>query len=285
MILDQNYINLKSQVIKAERRVLKELGFCVHVKHPHKLIVMYLKYLDFNDHQEMMQIAWNFMNDSFRTDVFVRYQPESIACACIYFTARKLNICMPNNPPWFEVFKVSEDDLIDVCYRIMALYRREKPSVEKLESAVDELKKKYQDQRKKDRRNSNTSPSVTVIDRNNGSHNAWGGFISRTLPANDSTTSTTIITGSKLKSENKLNSTTDNNRITSKGYDDTKSRSNSRAKSLSKSRSRSSSRPGHSRSRSPNTNKYNKKNSSNKKRTHSISSSNGSDNEKRSKKR
>ena len=37
LILDQNYINLKNQVIKAERRVLKELGFCVHVKHPHKV--------------------------------------------------------------------------------------------------------------------------------------------------------------------------------------------------------------------------------------------------------
>jgi len=37
MVLDQHYISLKNQVIKAERRVLKELGFCVHVKHPHKL--------------------------------------------------------------------------------------------------------------------------------------------------------------------------------------------------------------------------------------------------------
>ena len=37
LVLDQNYINLKNQVIKGERRVLKELGFCVHVKHPHKV--------------------------------------------------------------------------------------------------------------------------------------------------------------------------------------------------------------------------------------------------------
>jgi len=37
LMLDQNYINLKNQVIKAERRILKELGFCVHVKHPHKV--------------------------------------------------------------------------------------------------------------------------------------------------------------------------------------------------------------------------------------------------------
>ena len=36
MPLDASYISMKSQVIKAERRLLKELGFCVHVKHPHK---------------------------------------------------------------------------------------------------------------------------------------------------------------------------------------------------------------------------------------------------------
>jgi len=34
--LDAAYVNTKAQVIKTERRVLKELGFCVHVKHPHK---------------------------------------------------------------------------------------------------------------------------------------------------------------------------------------------------------------------------------------------------------
>ncbi|XP_073699584.1 NLR family CARD domain-containing protein 3-like [Garra rufa] len=38
MLLDDGYISRKSDVIKAERRVLKELGFCVHVKHPHKFI-------------------------------------------------------------------------------------------------------------------------------------------------------------------------------------------------------------------------------------------------------
>lgn len=37
MVIDQAYSILKTQVIKAERRVLKELGFCVHVKHPHKV--------------------------------------------------------------------------------------------------------------------------------------------------------------------------------------------------------------------------------------------------------
>lgn len=37
MFLNEAYVTLKNNVIKAERRILKELGFCVHVKHPHKV--------------------------------------------------------------------------------------------------------------------------------------------------------------------------------------------------------------------------------------------------------
>lgn len=37
MLLNEAYVTLKNNVIKAERRILKELGFCVHVKHPHKV--------------------------------------------------------------------------------------------------------------------------------------------------------------------------------------------------------------------------------------------------------
>jgi hypothetical protein len=37
LLVDQIYIDRKNEVIKAERRILKELGFCVYVKHPHKV--------------------------------------------------------------------------------------------------------------------------------------------------------------------------------------------------------------------------------------------------------
>lgn len=89
-----------------------------------QLIVMYLQVLGYEKNQKLMQFAWNYMNDSLRTDAFVRFSPETIACACIYLTARKLNFPLPNNPPWFTVFKVTEDDIINVSYRIAELYRR-----------------------------------------------------------------------------------------------------------------------------------------------------------------
>ncbi|XP_040181806.1 cyclin-L2-like [Rana temporaria] len=58
MVLDQDYVNLKNQIIKAERRILKELGFCVHVKHPHKIIVMYLQVLESERNKHLVQTSW-----------------------------------------------------------------------------------------------------------------------------------------------------------------------------------------------------------------------------------
>ncbi|XP_030650269.1 cyclin-L1a isoform X2 [Chanos chanos] len=140
LILDQNYINTKNQVIKAERRVLKELGFCVHVKHPHKIIVMYLQVLECEKNQTLVQTAWNYMNDSLRTNVFVRFTAETIACACIYLAARALQIPLPTRPHWYLLFGATEEEIRDICITTLRLYSRKKPNCESLEKEVEKRK-------------------------------------------------------------------------------------------------------------------------------------------------
>lgn len=99
------------------------------------------------------------MNDSFRTNVFVQYHPETIGCACIYLAARQLQVsylafiiysvnfrprtrtfgiyqfyyfhlqvALPNNPPWYTIFDVTEDEIHDICLNILKLYARPKVS-------------------------------------------------------------------------------------------------------------------------------------------------------------
>ncbi|CAB0034875.1 unnamed protein product [Trichogramma brassicae] len=226
VILDSNYVALKNQVIKSERRVLKELGFCVHVKHPHKMIVVYLQVLGYEKNNQLMQLSWNYMNDSLRSDVFVRYEPETVACACIYLSARQIKLPLPMKPAWFSIFKVVEADIRDVCRSILRLYARPRVKAEVLEKKVDELKKKYEEARTKARA-VETGANTPSPPLGKGHGNAWGGFISRnpnTLPA-------TI----KSPKNNKSTSNTPE-RVDSMKHSKRKRHSRSRSRSHSRSR-------------------------------------------------
>ena len=269
MALDQAYTILKNQVIKAERRVLKELGFCVHVKHPHKLIVVYLQVLNYEKHQSFMQLSWNYMNDSLRTDVFLRYQPETVACACIYLTARKLQIALPKNPSWFSLFRVSERDIQDVCLRILRLYERPKPNAEELDKRVDILKKQYEDARQKARQ---TVPSNN--NSNNDQHSATDPNTPDGPDSPDSQPHLRSRPSSPIKSK-------DGKHHRSSGWPNNTGRNHHNDKHRSRSRSRSP-------SRSPKRNKRSKKSrkshSQSRSRTRSRSRSRSQSRDKRSKK-
>ena len=69
-IYSQRYTTLKERLIRAEREILKELGFVLYTEHPHKFILNYCKLLTLErDTPRLAQQAWNFINDSQRTNV------------------------------------------------------------------------------------------------------------------------------------------------------------------------------------------------------------------------
>ncbi|WAR14838.1 CCNL2-like protein, partial [Mya arenaria] len=102
------------------------------------------------------------MNDSFRTDVFVRWHPETIACACIWLAARQLQVPLPNSPPWFELFGVDEDEIKEICLTILRLYARKKPNPEALEKRVTAARNLQLEAKKKARVRSQRSEEREV---------------------------------------------------------------------------------------------------------------------------
>ena len=76
-IYSQKYTTLKERLIRAEREILKELGFVLYTEHPHKFILNYCKLLTLErDTPRLAQQAWNFINDSQRTNVCFKFAPE-----------------------------------------------------------------------------------------------------------------------------------------------------------------------------------------------------------------
>jgi len=134
VVVDDAYKRKKDDLVKAERFMLKELGFCVHVKHPHKLIVIIVKQiLGYHDNHKLVQTAWNFMNDSFRSrHLFVKYAPEKIACGCIFLAARVLQVPTTINPYWFEPLDVEPAEVFQICQHIMKLYTFENVPIDSL---------------------------------------------------------------------------------------------------------------------------------------------------------
>ncbi|GBG86238.1 hypothetical protein CBR_g41142 [Chara braunii] len=132
--LSKKYEELKLDLIRTERHILKEMGFICHVEHPHKFILYYLNSLGASS--ELMQQVWNLANDSLRTTLCVRFKGEVVACGVIYAAARRARVPLPENPQWWLVFNAKKEDIDVVCRELALLYSY--PRAEYIEVCKDQ---------------------------------------------------------------------------------------------------------------------------------------------------
>ncbi|XP_039127602.1 cyclin-L1-1-like [Dioscorea cayenensis subsp. rotundata] len=119
-VFSKKYSELKNDLIRTERHLLKEMGFICHVEHPHKFISNYLATL--GTPTELRQEAWNLANDSLRTTLCVRFKSEVVACGVVYAAARRFQVPLPENPPWWLVFDADLSGMQEVCRVLAHLY-------------------------------------------------------------------------------------------------------------------------------------------------------------------
>jgi hypothetical protein len=118
------YDLLKSEVVRTERHMLRAFGFIVHVEHHHRFVLTFGQLLGLD--KELLQEAWNLANDSLRIPLCVRYKAEVVACGLLFLAARRRGVPMPENPPWWEVFGVSQNQLLDVAVALVDLQEQNK---------------------------------------------------------------------------------------------------------------------------------------------------------------
>merc|ERR1719509_108305 len=81
------------------------------------------------------------------------------------FVCPKAKGTLTQNPSWFNVLGVEEDDIKDCCYRMICLYNRKKKTIEELEGVVEERKKerkKMDDERRAAREQNLSSGSLNT---------------------------------------------------------------------------------------------------------------------------
>lgn len=60
--------------------------------------------------------------DSLRTTLCVRFKSEVVACGVIYAAARRFQVPLPENPPWWEAFDAKKEGIDEVCRVLAHLY-------------------------------------------------------------------------------------------------------------------------------------------------------------------
>lgn len=135
------YERVREELITAERRLLKTLGFNLLSSCPHKIIVNYyhaiVRKLDpennvwkENDNKAVIQVAWNYCNDSLRLDVFLRFSKVAVACACIQLACESLGMLFPrasSGQEWYHLFVDDKYEVAEAMQRIRNLYDNPKP--------------------------------------------------------------------------------------------------------------------------------------------------------------
>lgn len=120
----KDFASLKRETLRAERHILRELGFEVAMllDHPHKYVLRFVAALGCEGPSALAQRAWSYLNDSMRTTLCCRFQPEVIAAAGIYLGARSLGMKLPKVPPWWEPLGAELKEVQLAARAILSLY-------------------------------------------------------------------------------------------------------------------------------------------------------------------
>lgn len=138
-ILSDNYFysfgeDPKEEVMTLERILLQTIKFDLQVEHPYTFLLKYAKCFkgDQQKLQKMVQMAWNFVNDSLSTVVCLQWEPEIIAVALIHlasklskFTVQDWEGRQPQHQRWWDMFvsDVTMEILEDICHQVLDLYQ------------------------------------------------------------------------------------------------------------------------------------------------------------------
>ncbi|KAF1947708.1 hypothetical protein EJ02DRAFT_332508 [Clathrospora elynae] len=124
-VTEGTYERRRTTLFTTEQRILRTLGFNVHVNLPYTLCITYLQALDIFTHPrapELAKRAIAHLNTALLSPQFLylTHQPPALATAAIYLAAREVGIKMPECE-WWEVFDTDREELGFLCVGMLSL--------------------------------------------------------------------------------------------------------------------------------------------------------------------
>ncbi|KAL3363236.1 hypothetical protein AABB24_012502 [Solanum stoloniferum] len=136
------YDKEKESVVAGERMLLATVAFDLNIEHPYKALVGAMKRLEISNN-EMVKVAWNFVNDWLRTTLCLQYKPHYVAAGSMFLAAKLLKVKLPaeKGNPWWMQFDVAPKQLEEVIQKMLQLLEQnQKQVIPSTSSKLSELK-------------------------------------------------------------------------------------------------------------------------------------------------
>jgi cyclin T len=125
------YESLRVRILKCERILLQTLNFDLCVDHPYRFLIDTVKSLNVvgiieeKKKKDFAQRAVNFLNDSLRTNLCLRFPPQKIASACIYMSGAYLDLSILESKAikWDDKLAIEEEELVEITDEILSIYQ------------------------------------------------------------------------------------------------------------------------------------------------------------------
>ena len=115
------YDGWKAGVIATEKLMLKEFGYALHVEVPHKYLLLILAD-NLLAAAPLRAPAFQALNDCGLTALGCRFRPWVLACGAVFYAARQLRHPLPEDPPWWAMFGVPAEDLVEIAAGLHELH-------------------------------------------------------------------------------------------------------------------------------------------------------------------
>ena len=114
----QEYPYRISQVLECEFCLLEMMDCCLILYHPYRPLTQYVQ--DWTDKDVVLPVAWNVINDSYRTDIPLLYPPHQIAIACLHMAC--VITQKDTYKSWFAELNIDFDKILEITCHMMNLY-------------------------------------------------------------------------------------------------------------------------------------------------------------------
>eukprot|EP00039_Didymoeca_costata_P003383 m.67288 g.67288 ORF g.67288 m.67288 type:complete len:265 (-) comp11876_c0_seq1:158-952(-) len=139
----EQMMELRSRILGHERVLLASLCFDLSVEHPSRFLFKFAKQLSVLNGSkipnELVQKAFQLIDDSYKTTVCVEFSPDVIALAMLNLASKfpgQFNLeplSAKEGKPWWSTFieRNVEEEINYICNRVLDIYEKKKNSVPK----------------------------------------------------------------------------------------------------------------------------------------------------------